>query len=342
VKNTFIDFGGTEMSPVRVERRTRTAAAVLHGRVAESSSDDEDEYCPEEPRFVGGPGAARTPEEEMEAKCAALGAQIGSGGVALDQAMAVLRGSVWTFACDKAGCRVVQLALERGRTQDAEMITAELHGHVVDAVVHPHANHVMQKIIEQVSPSSLYFIAKELTGEAKSAVRHKYGCRIFCRLAEFDPNSHCSLALFDEILGSDVVQLCNHDFGHHFVNQIVEHGPLHLRAEIIRALSSQGTEVVRFAKQKNASQVLERALRNGAEQDPDREHLAAHLLAQPGTFGALVCHVYGSHVARALLAQPPTSPMFYRAFFMWQKAAANTRTRKDRYGQQMLREWGWL
>jgi mRNA-binding protein PUF3 len=277
----------------------------------------------------------------METHCAVLTEQIEAGGAPLAAALAVLRGAVRSFAFDKAGCRVLQLALERARTEDAVELTKGLHGHVREAVVHPHANHVLQKMIQQVPPSSLHFIAEELAGEANAAVRHQYGCRIFCRLAEFDahgPQGRGTQALFEEILASDVIRVCNHDYAHHVVNQIVEYGPPHLRSHIIRCLAAQGSDVVRCAKQRNASQILERGLRHGAEED--RDILAASLLASPTyTFVAMVCHMYGVHVVRALLALPP-GHMADRALASLHRAAANARTRKDRYAQQVLREWG--
>jgi hypothetical protein len=296
-----------------------------------------------EPEFVRQPScqpkppAEAIPPEWMETHCAVLTEQIEAGGAPLAAALAVLRGAVRSFAFDKAGCRVLQLALERARTEDAVELTKGLHGHVREAVVHPHANHVLQKMIQQVPPSSLQFIAEELACAAHAVVRHKYGCRILCRLAEFDAHGRGSQALFEEFLASDVIRLCNHDYAHHVVNHIVEYGPPHLRSHIIRALAVQGNEAVRCAKQRNASQVLERGLRHGAEDD--RELLAASLLANPTSFGAMVCHMYGVHVVRALLALPP-GPMGCRALASLHRAAANARTRKDRYAQQVLREWG--
>jgi hypothetical protein len=166
--------------------------------------------------------------------------------------------------------------------------------------------------------------------------RHRYGCRILSRLVEFDAEGEGTLALFAEILASDVVKLCNHDYGHHVVNQIMECGPPHLRMRIVGALAAEG-DVVHCAKQRNASQVIERGLRHGSQED--RTLLAAFLLAQPASFGALVCHVYGVHVARALLQLPP-GPMAHRAMVGLQRAAGCARTWKDRYGQQLLREMG--
>jgi hypothetical protein len=274
----------------------------------------------------------------MEKYCDVLTAQIEAGGEALAAALATIGQSLRSLAFDRAGCRVVQLALERARTGDAVQIAAGLHGHVRKAILSPHANHVVQKIIQQVPTSNLRFIAEELAGEANAAVRHRYGCRILCRLAEFDAEGEGSLALFAEILSSDVVRLCNHDYGHHVVNQIMECGPSYLRTRIVRAIAAEG-DVMRCAKQRNASQVIERGLRHGC--DEDRDLLAAFLLAQPATFGPLVCHVYGVHVARALLQLPP-GPMAYRAMACLQRAAVCARTRKDRYGQQLLCEMGLL
>merc|ERR1712113_1264460 len=55
-----------------------------------------------------------------------------------------VRGSVWDFACHPSGCRVVQLLLNLLPAKDAASLVMELHGHVVDAIMSPHANFVVQ------------------------------------------------------------------------------------------------------------------------------------------------------------------------------------------------------
>lgn len=47
-----------------------------------------------------------------------------------------------------AGCRLVQLALETG-CHEAALLTRELHGHVQEAAVSPHANYVIQKVCKK-------------------------------------------------------------------------------------------------------------------------------------------------------------------------------------------------
>jgi len=53
-------------------------------------------------------------------------------------------GHVWQLAQHALGCRLVQLALETG-CHEAALLTRELHGHVQEAAVSPHANYVIQK-----------------------------------------------------------------------------------------------------------------------------------------------------------------------------------------------------
>jgi hypothetical protein len=340
-KSTFLNIAGTEVTPVRrsPESKTETAAAPGSSTPSEKVSDEEE--CPAPPPdraalarqlLVAKP--ASTPQE-LEDYADILTAQIEAGGEALAAALATMRPYVLGLSFDRVGCRVVQLAFDRARTGDAVQLAEAFRGHVRSAILSPHANHVIQKIIQRVPAPSLKFLAEELKGAANFMVHHRYGCRILCRLAEFDAEGEDTLALFAEVLAADVVELCDHDYGHYFVKQIMECGPPHLRARFVRALAAEG-DLVRCAKQRNFSQVIESSLRHGSPEE--REIIAAILLGNASGFGHLVCHVYGVRVARALLQLPP-GPMAYRAMACLQRAATCARTRKGRY-QQLLLEVG--
>merc|ERR1712232_54043 len=120
---------------------------------------------------------ARTTEDRSN-----WSARLLAGGEQREQVLGALRGKVAELAFQQLGCHIVQDAIQVASTDDACRIANELQGHVQAAAWSPHANYVIQKVIE-VLPSSLSgFVAQEFHGVAGAVARVKYGCRILCRI----------------------------------------------------------------------------------------------------------------------------------------------------------------
>lgn len=210
------------------------------------------------------------------------------------EAVFALQGHIWELARDASGCRIVQLAFEHTSQRDAAKLVKELHGHVCEAATSPHANYVLQKVVSQLSVGTSSFIAKELVGNCSRIVRHRYGCRVFCRLLEFCSCQDLTLQLLDEIL-VEAEDLCCHSFGHHVMQSVLEHGREEHRTRVAMALC---VDPVSYAKHKNASYLVENALRHCCQED---QQALLKSLADSTTIKELALSQYGSYVARALL-----------------------------------------
>lgn len=138
------------------------------------------------------------------------------------QGIQCLRGQVWRLSRDAVGCRLVQEALELG-SKGVVDLAHELQGHVLEAVMCPNANYVVQKVVSHLSVAASSFVAWELQGNAVRAAKHRFACRIFCRLLEFCGTGPTS-QLVDEFLDAAEENLCTHSFAHHVVQSILEHG----------------------------------------------------------------------------------------------------------------------
>jgi len=103
----------------------------------------------------------------------------------VEDTLETLHGQVWSVSQDPVGCRIVQLALERISHQEAAELVKELHGHVQEAATSPRANYVLQKVVSQLTFDAAKFVAEELVGSCGRIARHRFGCRILCRLMEF-------------------------------------------------------------------------------------------------------------------------------------------------------------
>ncbi|CAK9085676.1 Pumilio homolog 5 (APUM-5) (AtPUM5) [Durusdinium trenchii] len=226
--------------------------------------------------------------------CDLLRSQLASGiADEVQKALAAIQGHVWQLSQHATGCRLVQLALETG-CHEAALLTRELHGHVQEAAVSPHANYVIQKVVSTLTWATSSFVAKELLNSCARLARHRYACRIFCRLQEFCGNRDLTLQLIDELL-VEAEDLCRHNFGHHVVQSVLEHGHEKHRKVVATILRS---DLLSFAKHRNASYLVEKALSYCALEDQQA------LLAQLGRTEVIVelaRSQFGCYVAKSLL-----------------------------------------
>eukprot|EP00929_Paragymnodinium_shiwhaense_P035276 TRINITY_DN19064_c0_g3_i1.p1 TRINITY_DN19064_c0_g3~~TRINITY_DN19064_c0_g3_i1.p1 ORF type:complete len:480 (+),score=71.92 TRINITY_DN19064_c0_g3_i1:62-1501(+) len=247
--------------------------------------------------MLGGQGRVNlTPPESprlpVTDSCLKLSKALLSGGEERRQSLLLLSTSVRTFAFDREGCRVLQSAIERCDPRDVECLLEELHGSVKRAIACPNANHVIQKIIEVMPAQYSQFIAKELRGQAVKTARHRFGCRILCRLLERTMSDPHTMDLLEELM-TDVGNLTRHEYGHYVIEALVEHGVQAHKKQIVVSLEK---ELSQNLHSKNALFVLDRAVKycKGKE----RARLGNALQYHPETAKVLVHPVLGPHVLR--------------------------------------------
>jgi len=230
-------------------------------------------------------------------RCEELRRWLSEGGEQCARAIARLQGSVWHASCDPAGCWVVQDAITSAKPGDRASLVSELHGHVMEAVQSRHANFVIQRVVEAVETEQLAFIARECAGRAAEVARHRYGCRILCRLVEHANEYEGTRELLQEVL-RDASTLCCHSFGHHVIQCILEFGEREQHRHIVQALQS---DVLKMAQNRNASYIVEGTFKHCCEED--RRELIAALLQRADTIVSLAGNQFGSFVVRVLIHQ---------------------------------------
>eukprot|EP00927_Polykrikos_kofoidii_P082488 TRINITY_DN8218_c0_g1_i3.p1 TRINITY_DN8218_c0_g1~~TRINITY_DN8218_c0_g1_i3.p1 ORF type:complete len:699 (-),score=112.00 TRINITY_DN8218_c0_g1_i3:384-2480(-) len=199
---------------------------------------------------------ASSAENKSSESCAELMHGLEAGDELRAEALSAMRSSVLYLTLEGVGCRVVQFALQVADVTAAVDVIADLRGHVVEAMQSPHGNYVIQKIVETLPVVHSSFIVEELRVMGAGAVaRHRYGCRVVCRMLEHCASEEPATTFISEVL-SEAGELCRHAFGHHVIHCIMEHALPGQRELIFEALCC---ELSRNVRNRNANFVIEKA-----------------------------------------------------------------------------------
>jgi len=262
-------------------------------------------------------------------RCDSLRSKLASGiADEVQEALATIQGHVWQLAQHATGCRLVQLGLEADQ-QTAALLARELHGHVQEAAISPHANYVIQKVVSTLTFANSSFVARELFGSCGRLAWHRYACRIFCRLLEFCGSRDLTLQLIDELL-LDAEDLCRHNFGHHVVQSVLEHGHERHRKIVAKVL---GRDLLGFAKHRNASYLVEKAMWYCA---PEDQAFLLKQLARTDVIVDLARSQFGCYVAKSLLHDDRVDAREA----MSRIQASSIDLQRSRHGHRLLIEMG--
>jgi len=199
---------------------------------------------------------------------------------------------------DEIESRAMQVALEtleeKGQSDDARDLAWGLKTHVEEAYKCKNANFLIEKIIIQMPGETANFVIEELLPTAVEAARHRYGCRILCRILEHMRGDKKS-QLVENIL-IDVKSLIRHNFGFHVIEHIVEFGSQKQQSIVAEALLA---ELPDGAKYRNASYLIEKVLKFCSD---DVQHKIIHKVQQH--LQELATQKCGRYVVMELLKLP--------------------------------------
>ena len=174
-----------------------------------------------------------------------------------------MRNQIHSLSLSTYGCRVVQRALDYVEPDERLSIADELRDQVISCVRDQNANHVIQKILERVSPTSqIDYIPKAFRGNVYSLAAHCYSCRVLQRIFEFcDKNQ--SRPLLEELL-EDADRLMRDQYGNYVIQWILEKAGRSEKDRIIRLAKGN---ILRLSKHKFASNVVECIIAAASEED---------------------------------------------------------------------------
>lgn len=150
---------------------------------------------------------------------------------------------------------------------DVQSMTRDLQGHVIDALKHHHANHVIKQLVDIMPTELIGFIPEELKGWAPWAAKHSYGCRTMLRLVR-----HCGQACWASECAESVVaellqeseDLCSDEFGKFVLEEFLESGLPEHKRRVVQALKAR---LQKNVKNKHASTLIGKALRHCDSED---------------------------------------------------------------------------
>ncbi|KAL3807999.1 hypothetical protein ACHAXA_011161 [Cyclostephanos tholiformis] len=202
-----------------------------------------------------------------------------------------LRSETLSLSTRVYGCRVIQKALDELSNRDVASLISTFKGNVLLCLNDHNGNHVIQKsisILFKMAKESrengeddlctLYLesidpIVEEIIQSVELLAKHAYGCRAVQRMVEYAIEPLRSKVL-DSIIASQDSLLC-HTYGNYVVQKALEHGRPSDRDAIFKSITLDNS-VIKFSKQKQASNVVEAMLRLG--DDRQRQQIVQEML----------------------------------------------------------------
>jgi len=176
-------------------------------------------------------------------------------------------------------------------------------------------------------PSHRNFVVNELRGTSAYLARHRYGCRIFCRLVEHSVGGEDFTELMNELL-VDALGLSHHQFGHYVMQSVLEHGSQEHRKQLVASLCN---DMRHSAQHRWASHVVETALSYCAVEEQRSIALSLGCLDKDAMV-SLALSQYGSFVIKALIRVPGEPGSAAWAHLQHARVQLNV----NRYGQRVL------
>lgn len=272
-----------------------------------------------------------------------------AGSDAWKNLLEAVHGRVLVLAFDASGCRLVQDALESSPQDVGVSLAGELRGHILRAIDSPHANFVLQKVVDVLPAAQITFVIDEIVGAGVVTARHRNGCRVLSRIfehcgednvveainegsadaaaGEVKGNSRVSM-IMDEVL-QEAAALSRHPLGHFVIEAILQHGTVDQRAKIAGSLCGRLTK---NAKNRSASYIVERALQLCGP--IERDTMVKELLSNESDLLLLAQCRFGRYVVKTVASLDNVDGQRARSILQ----AASKELRANKYGSRLFDE----
>ncbi|KAM0249425.1 hypothetical protein ACHAP5_002814 [Fusarium lateritium] len=167
-----------------------------------------------------------------------------------------MRGHMFELSKNMYGCRVVQKAVDILLVAQLVELFEELREHIEDVMVHTNGNHVIQRAVQVVPQQHIGFIFEFCLENVVKLSQDQNGCRVVQRVLEKCTEDERARIL--NTLHPKWETLIQHNWGNYVVQHVLEHRGPGEKLPIIELVKSN---LIRFSKQKLASNVVEACIR---------------------------------------------------------------------------------
>ncbi|XP_027091258.2 uncharacterized protein [Coffea arabica] len=137
---------------------------------------------------------------------------------------AELQGYIYPMCKHQLGCRFLQRVFDEGNSQDIQIIFTEIIDHVVELMVDPFANYLIQKLLDVCSEDQKLVIVLKLTnkrGELVDICMNTHGTRVVQKLIEAI-KSRQQISLIMVALKPGLLDLIKDQNGNHVVQRCLQ------------------------------------------------------------------------------------------------------------------------
>jgi hypothetical protein len=202
-------------------------------------------------------------------------------------------GQIYSLCKDQHGCRFLQKQLDIDAA-NATPIFEETQMHIVELMIDPFGNYLVQKLLEKVNDEERITLVKNATPEFISIALDPHGTRALQKLVEF-VNSEVEAKLIVKALSNDVVLLSRDLNGNHVIQKCLHR----LKPEDSQFIFDAADEhCLEIATHRHGCCVLQRCLDHGSQEQCKKlsEIIAKHTIE-------LSSDAYGNYVVQYVLAK---------------------------------------
>jgi hypothetical protein len=228
------------------------------------------------------------------------------------------------LAVSKHGCRVAQKTLEVATGSDRDEVIAELADHVQELYESPHGNHVLSRAIEVLPAGKTTFVIEALQGKGLAVSKHRFGCRIICRLIEHAGEAQIK-GLMAEIL-ENIESLAKQAYGNFVVQSILEHSASYRHNAVARLLAIFPS----LCMDRSGSLVAQRILDYC---DDNTKQLAIECLNKENVI-EVACSRYGCYVIEQLASMQASFPAALQSAHMLSEGVHELQ--RSEYAQRVI------
>lgn len=203
------------------------------------------------------------------------------------------QGEIYSLCKDQHGCRFLQKQLDLN-AQAATIVFDETHTHVIELMVDPFGNYLVQKLLEKVNEEQRITLVRNASSQFVTIALDPHGTRALQKLVECI-NTQQEAEIIVKSLSSDVVSLSRDLNGNHVIQKCLQR----LTPEDSQFIfDAAANNCLKIATHRHGCCVLQRCLDHGSEEQIKQLSLVISKFTV-----ALSLDAYGNYVVQYVLAK---------------------------------------